>query len=102
MLLMREMDAFMNKWDAFVSPAPGSGSLTVTNLTGHPALVVPCGFVKGLPMNIMFTGGLYDEAAPLRLGLAYQRNTNWTSMHPELREGPPQESKANGSLGTAP
>jgi Asp-tRNA(Asn)/Glu-tRNA(Gln) amidotransferase A subunit family amidase len=87
-LLMHEMDQFMNKWDVFVSPT-GGGGLTVTNLTGHPAITLPCGFVKGQPLNIMFTGGLYDEAGPLRLALAYQRNTNWTSMHPELKDGPP-------------
>src|SRR5688500_15896911 len=36
-LLMREMDNLMSQWDVFVSPAPGSASLLITNLTGHPA-----------------------------------------------------------------
>ena len=40
-LLMREMDSLMSKWDVFVSPAPGSASLLITNLTGHPAVVTP-------------------------------------------------------------
>ncbi len=35
-LLMREMDKLMSQWDVFVSPAPGSASLIITNLTGHP------------------------------------------------------------------
>ena len=69
-VLMREMDTLMSQWDAFVSPAPGSASLLVTNLTGHPAVCVPCGFLKGLPQSIMFTGRLYDEGAPLRVALA--------------------------------
>ena len=76
--LMREMDELMSKWDVFVSPAPGSASLLITNLTGHPAVCVPCGFPKGLPQSIMFTGGLYDEGAPLRVALAYERATNGT------------------------
>jgi len=92
-LLMRKMDEFMSKWDVFIAPPQRSASLTTTNLTGHPAVVVPCGFVKGLPRTIMFTGGLYDEASILAVALAYQRNTNWTAMHPELKEGPPQEAK---------
>ena len=46
-LLMREMDKLMSKWDVFVSPAPGSASLLVTNLTGHPQACVPCGFIDG-------------------------------------------------------
>ncbi len=83
-LLMREMDGLMSKWDAFVSPAPGSLSLLVTNLTGHPAVAVPCGFSKGLPQSIMFTGRLYDEGAPLRVALAFERATQWHTMHPKM------------------
>ena len=83
-LLMREMDALMAKWDVFVSPAPGSASLLITNLTGHPAVCVPCGFIKGLPQAIMFTGGLYDEGAPLRVALAYEQATKWHTMHPKM------------------
>jgi Asp-tRNA(Asn)/Glu-tRNA(Gln) amidotransferase A subunit family amidase len=83
-LLMREMDKLMTKWDVFVTPAPGSASLLITNLTGHPAVVTPCGFINNLPQAIMFTGNLYDEAAPLRVALAYERATKWHTMHPNL------------------
>ncbi|HEV7799412.1 MAG TPA: amidase [Pyrinomonadaceae bacterium] len=83
-ILMQQMDELMSKWDLFVSPAPGSLSLLITNLTGHPAICVPCGFPKGLPQSIMFTGGLYDEGAPLRMALAYERATEWHSLHPKL------------------
>lgn len=83
-LLMREMDVLMSKWDVFVSPAPGSASLLITNLTGHPAVAVPCGFSKGLPQSIMFTGGLYNEGAPLRAALAFERATKWHTMHPKM------------------
>jgi len=83
-LLMREMDKLMSNWDAFVSPAPGSASLLVTNLTGHPQVCVPCGFIDGLPRSIMFTGGLYDEASPLRVALAFERATKWSTMHPKM------------------
>ncbi|HEX6649141.1 MAG TPA: amidase [Pyrinomonadaceae bacterium] len=83
-LLMREMERLMSQWDVFVSPAPGSASLLVTNLTGHPAVVLPCGFVNDLPVAIMFTGGVYDEVSPLRVALAYERATNWHTMHPKM------------------
>src|SRR5437868_1538385 len=83
-LLMREMDQFMSKWDVFVSPAPGSASLLVTNLTGHPAVCLPCGFIDNLPRSLMFTGGLYDEAAPLRVAMAFERATQWHTMHPKM------------------
>jgi Asp-tRNA(Asn)/Glu-tRNA(Gln) amidotransferase A subunit family amidase len=89
-LLMREMDKFMSQWDVFVSPAPNSASLTITNLTGHPAVCVPCGFLNSppqtnmLPRAIMFTGGLYDEASPLRVALAFEQATKWHTMHPKV------------------
>ncbi|MFN0107750.1 MAG: amidase [Blastocatellia bacterium] len=83
-LLMREMDKLMANWDCFVTPAPGSASLTLTNLTGHPAVVTPCGFINKLPQAIMFTGNLYDEAAPLRVAKAYQQATDWHRKYPTL------------------
>jgi Asp-tRNA(Asn)/Glu-tRNA(Gln) amidotransferase A subunit family amidase len=83
-LLMQQMDELMSHWDVFVSPAPGSLSLLITNLTGHPAVCVPCGFPKGLPQSIMFTGGLYDEGAPLRVALAFEKATKWHSMRPKM------------------
>jgi Asp-tRNA(Asn)/Glu-tRNA(Gln) amidotransferase A subunit family amidase len=83
-LLMREMDKLMSQWDVFVSPAPGSASLTITNLTAQPAVCVPCGFINKLPRAIMFTGGLYDEAAPLRVALAFEQATKWHTMHPKV------------------
>lgn len=83
-LLMREMEKLMSQWDVFVSPAPGSASLLVTNLTGNPAVVLPCGFVNDLPIAIMFTGGVYDEVSPLRVALAFERATKWHTMHPKM------------------
>jgi Asp-tRNA(Asn)/Glu-tRNA(Gln) amidotransferase A subunit family amidase len=83
-LLMREMETLMSQWDVFVSPAPGSASLLITNLTGHPAAVLPCGFVNDLPVAIMFTGCVYDEVSPLRVALAFERATKWHDMHPKL------------------
>ena len=93
-VLMREMDKLMSQWDVFVSPAPGSASLIITNLTGHPAVCLPCGFldvpganngpIQHLPQAIMFTGGLYDEASPLRVALAFEQATKWHTMHPRV------------------
>ena len=83
-LLIRDMEYLMSQWDVFVSPAPGSASLLVTNLTGNPAVVLPCGFINDLPVAIMFTGGVYDEVSPLRVALAFERATKWHEMHPRI------------------
>lgn len=43
------------------------------NLTGHPALSVPCGLTRsGLPIGLQFVGRMFDEATLLRLGAAYE------------------------------
>jgi len=82
-LLMRRMDQFMADWDVLVSP-PFGGLLLVTNLTGNPQMVVPCGFVNGLPQGLVFTGKLYEEGAPMRVAMAFERATKWHTMHPKL------------------
>ncbi len=84
-LLMRHMDALMAKYDVFLSPT-GGASLSITNLTGHPAACLKAGFVDGLPQALMITGRLYDEASVLRVALAYERATKWHTMHPALDE----------------
>ncbi len=83
-LLNRKMDALMSNYDVFLSPARGSASLPIANLTGHPALCLKAGFVNGLPQALMITGRLYDEATVLRVALAYERATMWGTMHPDL------------------
>lgn len=83
-LLMQEMDRLMSQYDVFLSPAPGSASLTITNLTGHPALALKCGFIDNMPQSLMVTGRLYDEATVCRVALAYEQATEWHKKHPTL------------------
>jgi Asp-tRNA(Asn)/Glu-tRNA(Gln) amidotransferase A subunit family amidase len=83
-LLMREMDALMSKFDVIVTPAREPVSSLASNMTGQPAVVVPSGFVKGLPQAIVFIGRVYEEETPLRVALAYEKATKWHTMHPEL------------------
>ena len=83
-LLMQKMDELMSQYDVFLSPAPGSSSLQVTNLTGHPAIVLKSGFIDNMPASIMVTGRLYDEATMCRVALAYERATEWHLKHPSL------------------
>jgi len=84
-LLCRQMEAVMAKCDVFLSPS-GGASLSITNLTGHPAACLKCGFVDRLPQALMITGRLYDEATVLRVALAYERATKWHTMNPSLDE----------------
>ena len=52
------------------------------NLTGLPALSVPCGFAGGLPVGLQLVGQPFDEAMILRAGHAYQEATRWHDMRP--------------------
>jgi Asp-tRNA(Asn)/Glu-tRNA(Gln) amidotransferase A subunit family amidase len=83
-LLMQKMDELMSRYDVFLSLAPGTSSLQVTNLTGHPAIALKCGFVDNMPQSIMVTGRLYDEATICRVALAYEQATTWHTRHPVL------------------
>jgi Asp-tRNA(Asn)/Glu-tRNA(Gln) amidotransferase A subunit family amidase len=82
-IYMRKFHDLMSDWDGFVS-STGSDSLTATNLTGHPQVVVPCGFVDGLPQGLLFTGRLFEEGTAMRLAYAYEQTTDWHSKHPPL------------------
>jgi amidase len=42
------------------------------DVTGNPALSVPCGTSDGLPVGAMFVGRHFDDATVLRAGHAYQ------------------------------
>jgi Asp-tRNA(Asn)/Glu-tRNA(Gln) amidotransferase A subunit family amidase len=84
-LLMREMAKRMAAVDAYVAPSFGGDNLLITNLTGHPAVVLPNGFRKdGTPTSITFTGRLYGEADLLALARAYQDATGFHLQHPKL------------------
>lgn len=57
----------------------------IWNLTGLPALSVPCGFSEaGLPIGMQIVGRAFDEPMVLRVGDAYQRLTDWHTRAPEL------------------
>jgi aspartyl-tRNA(Asn)/glutamyl-tRNA(Gln) amidotransferase subunit A len=54
------------------------------NLTGLPALSVPCGFTRErLPIGLQIAGRAFDEALVLRVGYAYEQATDWHRRRPE-------------------
>ena len=86
-LLMKQMEDLFKEIDVFVAPTFGGSSLLLTNLTGHPAVVVPNGFRENdTPTSITFTGNLYEDGIVLAVAGAYQDATNFHLRHPELPE----------------
>ncbi|MCB0086845.1 MAG: amidase [Caldilineaceae bacterium] len=83
MLVMQQMAQLMANVDLYLSPALHGANLLLTNLTGHPSVVVPNGFrANGLPSTITFTGRLYEEATLLAAAQAYQAVTEHHLQHP--------------------
>jgi len=81
--------------DLYVAPSFGGNNLLLTNLTGHPCVVLPNGFnEEGSPVSISFIGRLYDEATLLAVAKAYQDATGFHEKHPPLfAPGQGDESK---------
>jgi aspartyl-tRNA(Asn)/glutamyl-tRNA(Gln) amidotransferase subunit A len=57
------------------------------NLTGHPALAVPCGTsAEHVPIGLQLVGRAGGESDLLRLAHAYEQATSWHTMHPALED----------------
>ena len=61
------------------------GLLLPFNLSGHPAVAVPCGFSQaGLPIGLQLVGRPFDEATILRVAHQYQKATDWHRRTPPV------------------
>lgn len=84
-LLIEAYHEATKDFDVIVAPAFYGSQLGMTNLTGHPCLVLPDGFNKeGSPTSITFLGKLYGEAALITIGRAFQEATDWDDQHPSF------------------
>ncbi|HZS27686.1 MAG TPA: amidase [Candidatus Angelobacter sp.] len=99
---MELVSKVFDQFDVIVAPT-FSTQLLITNLTGHPALILPNGLRgddapkarvhengevdgggPGTPLSLTFLGQLYGEAKMLALAKAYQDATNFHLQHPKL------------------
>ena len=82
---IRKWDDLMNTVDVIVTPTgvANLSQLVATNLTGHPAVIVPNGFREdGTPVSLTFLGGLFEEGKLLAVARAYQEATGFHLRHP--------------------
>jgi aspartyl-tRNA(Asn)/glutamyl-tRNA(Gln) amidotransferase subunit A len=55
------------------------------NLTGLPAMSIPCGFTStGLPIGLQIAGQPFAEATVLRVAHAYEQHTDWHRRQPSI------------------
>jgi aspartyl-tRNA(Asn)/glutamyl-tRNA(Gln) amidotransferase subunit A len=53
------------------------------NLTGYPAITIPCGFSKsGMPIGMQLVGRPFTESVLLRAAHQYQQETDWHLRKP--------------------
>lgn len=83
--LIQEMQKLFDKVDLYISPSWVGSNLLLTNLTGHPCVVVPNGFSeRGTPTSFTFIGKLFDEGTIIAVAKAYQDATDHHKKHPKL------------------
>lgn len=74
-------------------PPPGSSPQEITrrswegtrntcpmNVTGHPAISIPCGMEDGRPIGMMLVGKHWDERTIYRAASAFERSGDWMTM----------------------
>ena len=102
-LAIRQTSKLFEQVDVIVA-ATNSEQLVVTNLTGHPAIIVPNGLRggdappppavdtgdddqiggPGTPVSLTFLGGHYQDAKLCAFARAYQLATGFEKLHPKL------------------
>jgi Asp-tRNA(Asn)/Glu-tRNA(Gln) amidotransferase A subunit family amidase len=100
----RKMEVLFESIDALVLPATpmpttpiagsdplqlSQGNLTrftrMFNLTGNPAMVLPCGFTSsGLPIGLQIVGPRWREHRLLAIARFYEQATEWHTRTPEM------------------
>jgi amidase len=50
------------------------------DVSGHPAMSVPCGMIDGLPVGMMLIGRKFDEETVLRVSAAFEREGDWKKL----------------------
>ncbi|HUQ45069.1 MAG TPA: amidase [Gemmatimonadaceae bacterium] len=91
-LAMHKWHALFETVDVIVTPTGVGSQLTATNLTGHPAVILPSGFrdtsdtdKTQVPVSLTFLGGLYQEAHLLAVAKAWQDATEFHRRYPVMK-----------------
>jgi Asp-tRNA(Asn)/Glu-tRNA(Gln) amidotransferase A subunit family amidase len=102
-LAVQQVSALFEQVDVIVTPTDGE-QLIATNLTGHPAIILPNGLRgddaprvpqvdsgdedniggPGTPVSLTFLGAHYQDAKLAAFARAYQEATGFHKLHPRL------------------
>lgn len=86
-MLIQEMTKLMQNVDVYVCPTTEGNNTLLTNLTGHPCVVVPNGFrTDGRPISLTFCGRLFDEGTVLAVAKKFQDATDFHKKRPPFAQ----------------
>lgn len=102
-LIRREFEAAFKKFDVLMGPTMPIPPFKIgekiqnplalymcdvltapANLTGYPAISIPCGFSSGLPIGLQIMGKPFDEGTLLRVAYTFEKNTGLQTKRPRL------------------
>ncbi|PIU42023.1 MAG: Asp-tRNA(Asn)/Glu-tRNA(Gln) amidotransferase GatCAB subunit A [Candidatus Omnitrophica bacterium CG07_land_8_20_14_0_80_42_15] len=102
--IKEDFDKVFKKYDCIITPTSPSAAFKIgeksddplamylsdiftisANLSGMPAISVPCGFTKsGLPIGLQILGKPFDEELLFRVAYTYEQRTDWHNWKPKL------------------
>jgi len=82
LLIQQMQDSIFSKVDVLLHPSWAGTTLTISNYTGHPCVVIPTGLVRGKPASLSVTSRLYREEDALLLANYLQRQTGHHQKYP--------------------
>jgi len=81
---MTQPAAAFEGYDA-TSTVRGPSFTAPFNVTGLPAISIPCGFTaNGLPVGMQIAGKPFDEPTVIQAAYTYQQHARWFERRPEI------------------
>ena len=102
-LIKQDFDKAFKKYDILISPTTPTTAFKIgektddplamylndiatipVNLAGLPAISIPCGLSKGLPIGLQIIGKAFDEETIFKAAYTFEQNTDWHKKRPKL------------------
>ncbi|MBC8079618.1 MAG: Asp-tRNA(Asn)/Glu-tRNA(Gln) amidotransferase subunit GatA [Gorillibacterium sp.] len=102
-LIKQDFDKVFEQYDVIIGPTAPTPAFKVgaqvddpltmylndiltipVNLSGMPAISIPCGQADGLPIGLQIIGRALDESTVLRAAYAFEQNTDYHKARPKL------------------
>ncbi|MGG4145853.1 Asp-tRNA(Asn)/Glu-tRNA(Gln) amidotransferase subunit GatA [Paenibacillus algorifonticola] len=102
-LIKQDFDQVFEKYDVVIGPTAPTAAFKLgeqvgdpltmylndictipVSLAGVPAISIPCGQADGLPIGLQIIGKAFDESTVLRAAHAFEQNTEFHKLRPQL------------------